>query len=304
MAGIKKYVELSLTELQNIDPSKAICLIAVSPIEVHGPHLPLGTDVFIAEKLQGEYCKELTERLPDYDLLILPPIYAGCDPVPVKGSIGTGARTLEKLMGDYVRGLAGQGFRYLIVCDNHGGPSHQMALEIIARRAWRRYRFAVINPFNVVFRKMVQHDRSFLELTGLRAGECGDDADCHAGTNETSLMLATNPDLIKGYMETPACHLPERTGAAAAVGKIGNLFGRLGFKRLQADFDHLANLLAWVGSKDVSTYLGSPGSATPEAGERMIKGHVAVTMALVDRALSGIRPDTDPMLWWMRALRK
>lgn len=304
MPGIKKYAALTLTELRRIDPQKVICLIAVSPLEVHGPHLPLGTDVFIAEKLQGEYCKALAERYPEFDLLVLPPVYAGCDPVPAKGSISTRARTLESLIGGYADSLAGQGFRCLIICDNHGGPSHQMAMEIVAQRSWRRHRFAVINPFNVVFRKMVQHDSSFIDLTGLRAGRCGDDADCHAGTNETSLMLATEPDLIKGYREIPASPLPERTGAAAAIGGIGNVIGRMGFKKIGADLDHLANLLAWVASPNAPAYLGSPGLATPEAGKEMIKGHVSVAMDLVERALSGIRPDTRPMLWWMRAFRK
>ncbi|MFZ5631310.1 MAG: creatininase family protein [Bacillota bacterium] len=304
MPGVSKYAELTLSELQQIDPRKTICLIAVSPLEVHGPHLPLGTDVFVGEKLQREYCKALAERYPDFHLLILPTIYAGCDPLPLKGSISVRAKTLERLLEDFVRSLAGQGFRYLIVCDNHGGPSHQLAMEIAARKAWRRFRFALINPFNVIFKKMVQHDRSFLELINLPPGRCGDDPDAHAGTNETSLMLATNANLIKCYKDVPASLPPEKTGVTAAMARIAGILNKCGFTQLKADLEHLASLLAWINAPGMQPYLGSPGLATPEAGERMIKGHVSVAMELVAEALAGKKPFTGPMLWWMRFFRR
>ncbi len=301
MTCIHRYVELTLTELNEIEPQKTICLMTVSPIEVHGPHLPLGTDVFVGEKLQMEYCKALAKKYPDYSLIILPPLFAGCDTVPVKGSISIRARTLEKFMWDYVRGLAGQGFKYLIICDNHGGPSHQIAMEIVSRKAWRRYRFAIINPFNVVFKKMVQCDKNFLESIDLLPGKCGDDTDCHAGTNETSLMLVTNKDLVKGYEDIPANQLPARTGMGAIIGWMGSIISKIGSARIKGELEHIANLLGWVND---STYIGSPNLASPEAGERMLKGHVAATMELVDNALSGERPYTEPMLWWMRAFRR
>jgi creatinine amidohydrolase len=53
MAEIISYVRMSLPEIEALDREKTIFLMAVSPIEVHGPHLPLGTDVFVAEELRG-----------------------------------------------------------------------------------------------------------------------------------------------------------------------------------------------------------------------------------------------------------
>lgn len=304
MSGIIKYVELTQRDLQKIEAEKTICLMSVSPIEVHGPHLPLGTDVVIAEMLQREFCKALNDRYPEYNLLVFPPLYAGCDALPVKGSISVRSKTLERLLEDYTGSLACQGFRYLVVCDNHGGPSHQIAMEMAARRAWKRYRFALINPFNVIFKKMVRLDPSFLEITGLKPGECGDDADCHAGTNETSLMLAANSDLVRDFKKTPAVSPPQKTGAAALAGWLGNFLYNIGAKNIAADLKHMANLLAWVSAPDTPSYLGSPGLATPGAGRKMVKGHVAVMLELVSEALSGRKPRTDPMLWWIRPFRK
>lgn len=303
LSGAINYAELTMSGLRGIDPRQTICLMAVSPLEVHGPHLPVGTDVFVGEKLQEEYCRAIG-RYPGFRLLLLPPLYAGCDPLPLKGSIPIRAKTLESLLWDYVRGLAGQGFRYLIVCDNHGGPSHQIAMEIVAGRAWRRYGFAFINPFNVVFRKMVQHDHDFLNLVRLTPGTCGDDPDAHAGTNETSLMMASREDLVGDWKGVPPSLPPERTGLAALAGRLGGMLGRLGLKGIGAELDHLASLLAWTGSPGMLPYMGLPGMASREAGERMIKGHVSIAMDLLEEALAGKKPSTRPMLWWIRAFRR
>ncbi|MFZ5596935.1 MAG: creatininase family protein [Bacillota bacterium] len=299
-----RYEELSIEDLKVVDPEKTFCLMAVSPMEAHGPHLPLGTDVLVGEKLQREYCLALEERYPGFSLLILPSVYAGCDALPYKGSINIRAKTLEGLLKDYVRSIAEQGFRYLIICDNHGGPSHQMAMEAVSRWAWRKYRFFFINPFNVVFRKMVLHDRSFLDLVNLSPGICGDDSDCHAGTNETSLMLAAGNNLVKNYETVPDSLPPKRGGFPALVGSLGKILGRLGLNRTGEEIDHLANLLAWTGSPGLLPYLGSPRLASSEAGERMIRGHVAVMTELLSEALSGQKPDTTPMLWSVRFLRR
>ncbi|HBV97262.1 MAG: hypothetical protein JL50_12720 [Peptococcaceae bacterium BICA1-7] len=302
--GVLKYAELTMSDLQKINPRRAICLITVSPLEVHGPHLPVGADVFVGEKLQEEYCRTLAGRYPGYRLVLLPPLYAGCDPLPFKGSIPVRARTLESLLWDYVQGLAGQGFRLLMVCDNHGGPSHQIAMEIVARRAWRRYGFALINPFNVIFRKMVLNDPYFLKLVSLSPGECGDDPDAHAGTNETSLMLASREELVRGWKEVAPSLQPEWSGISALAGRLGHILGRIGLTGISADLVHLANLLAWVNSPDKKPYLGSPGLADPESGHRMIKGHVSVAMDLLEEAMAGKKPSTRPMLWWIRAFRR
>ncbi|MFZ5645335.1 MAG: creatininase family protein [Bacillota bacterium] len=304
MPGVSYYAELTLNGLKEINPHETICMITVSPLEVHGPHLPMGTDVFVGEKLQEEYCRALAGRYPKIRILLLPPLFAGCDPLPFSGSITVRAKTLENLLWDYVRSLADQGFRYLLVCDNHGGPSHQIAMEIVARRAWRRYRFALICPFNVIFRKMVRRDRAFLDMVGLSPGACGDDSDAHAGTNETSLMLASREDLVGQWQNVPPGLPPARSGFPALAGRLGKLLGSLGFSEISADLDHLANMLSWVNSPDKQPYMGSPGLADRKAGERMIKGHVSVAMKLVQEAMAGQKPSTRPMLWWIRAFRK
>jgi len=302
MARVVEYIRQTLPQLQALDKAKTVALMSVSPIEVHGPHLPVGTDVYISQELQRRYLTELERRHPDLTLLVLPPLHAGADPLPVGGSINVPAPVLERLILAFAAGLAAQGFKYLLISDNHGGPRHQLAIEAAARSAWKKHRFYVIDPFGLEFRMMVQHDPGLMRATGLGPGTIGDDPDVHAGTNETSLMLATDPALIDpGYRDVPASAPTRGTGAVAAIGRLvqalgGHIVGR--------DLEHLDATLAWTGRKGFTPYMGAPAKATKEAGEAMYNARVGVAMDLLERALRGEELRITPMLWGVRILRK
>ena len=306
---VLEYVELRLPDLEALDRATTVFLMSVSPIEVHGPHLPVGTDVFISEELLDRYVAALGVRHPELTFVKLPPLHCGSDALPVPGSLSVPAPHLEGVLVAYGRGLAKQGFHYLFVADNHGGPRHQMAIEAAARTLWRRHRFYLIDPFGVDYRLMVQHDPDFLRRTGLGPGTCGDDADNHAGTNETSLMLACDPARVStDFHEVPPSHLPQhRTGAAALVAGLGRVLRALGGRVIGRDLEHLANTLAWVGDPAMKPYMGDPGRASAEAGEAMLSARVAIGVDLFERALAsaGRAPvHITPMLWGVRFLRR
>jgi len=300
MAGVKEYVRMALPEIEALDREKTIFLMAVSPIEVHGPHLPLGTDVFIAEDLLRRYAEALQREYPDYTLVSLPSLYLGSDALPVKGSLSVPAPLLRRVLLAYVKGLAGQGFRYLFLADNHGGPRHQMAIEAASRRAWRRYRFYLVDPFNHEFRLMVQHDPSFLKETGLEPGRCGDDADSHAGTNETSLMLRVDPEQVReNWREVTPSLPPPPSKAVLLLGRLLGVFS----PTLGKDMQHLAATLAWVGDPQMKPYMGAPAQAAAEAGEAMLRARTEVAMRFFRDALAGKEIRITPLLWGLRLLQ-
>lgn len=310
---VMDYVEMSLPELRALDPGKTVFMISVSPIEVHGPHLPVGTDVFVSDDLAERYMAELHKRQPHLQFVRLPSLYIGSDALPVAGSLSVPAVHLEGVLKAYGKGLAKQGFRYLFVADNHGGPRHQMAVEAAARALWRKYRFYLIDPFGADFRYMVQHDAEFMSRTGLGPGACGDDPDSHAGTNETSLMLACSPQRVQEDCRTVRASLPPaKRGAAKLVGGLATVVRLLSERTLGRDLDHLANTLAWVSDPEMIPYMGDPSKATREAGEAMLAARVEVAMDLFERALAGgTEPDSKrepahitPMLWGLRIMRK
>lgn len=307
--GVLEYVELSLPEIEGLERGKTVFLMSVSPIEAHGPHLPVGTDVFIAGELLNRYVSQFKKNHPELTLVKLPSLYVGSDAVPAPGSLSVPAPHLEGILTAYGEGLAKQGFRYLFIADNHGGPRHQMAIEAAARKLWKKRRFYLIDPFGLVFRYMVQHDPNFMRRTGLGPGECGDSPDSHAGTNETSLMLACCPEKVRrNYKEVEPSLPPPLRGGAAFVAFLGRLIYSLGGRKLGRDLqDPLAYTLAWVSDPDMKPYMGGPAKASKEAGEAMLVARVEVAMELFEKALQsgGKEPvHIEPMLWGIRLLRK
>lgn len=305
---VLEYVEMSLPQLEALDRPTTVFMISVSPIEVHGPHLPTGTDVFVSDELLNRYIRELQGRRPHLTVVKLPALWAGADALPVAGSLSVPAPHVEGVLTAYGKGLARQGFKYLFVADNHGGPRHQMAVEAAARTLWRRHKFYLIDPFGLDFRHMVQHDPAFMAATGLRPGACGDDSDSHAGTNETSLMLACSPERVDpAYAGVPASLPPPARGATVLVNRLAGLADALGGGGLARDLRHLANTLAWVGDPHMLPYMGAPATATAGAGESMLAARVNTAMRLFERALdSGGREPVhiDPILWGLRAMRR
>lgn len=304
MTAILDYVRLSAPQLEQLDRKTSVFFMSVSPIEVHGNHLPLGTDVYVAENVRARVQSELVKKRSDLVLVNLPPLYAGSDALPARGSLTVRPRVLESLLLDYVRGLALQGFRYLVLTDNHGGPRHQLAIWSASRTAWRKFGFYLLDPFLEIYRRMVTCDPGLLEMTGLSPGRCGDDSDNHAGTNETSLVMAIDPALItQDVSSIPPSTLPPYTGLTRALAWIARGARNLGLAGLSNDLFHLANILAWVGQENFLPYMGAPAQASPQAGSAMLEAHVAVSLELIERALAGEVPDCTPLLSWLSFMR-
>ena len=74
------YSDLTGPELASLDPDRTIIISSISPLEVHGPHLPIGTDIAIAEELRNRVARKIEDRHPELDLLFMPSLPLGSDP--------------------------------------------------------------------------------------------------------------------------------------------------------------------------------------------------------------------------------
>src|SRR5262249_29875863 len=126
-----------------------------------------------------------------------PALPIGADTWTYPGSIEVRPDTIRRVVEDIGVSLGRQGFRRIILANNHGGPSHNLALEAAARGIARR------SPARALSR--AARDRvSSLREEGLhpsldRHGLRKDDVryDFHAGAFETSEMLALFPDKVR-----------------------------------------------------------------------------------------------------------
>jgi len=302
MAGtVYRYAELTQPQLLALDRGRTLAVMALSPLETHGPHLPLGTDVFIAEALRDRVIQKLQAEKPDLDYLVLPSVYLGADPIPAPGSVKIDSRAIHLLLVSTAASLAGLGFKWLVVTDNHGGARHQAAIEKAVRKAWKKHRFALICPFLNFYRRMAEHDPALLEFTGTAPKSCGDIDDAHAGTNETSLMLAAAPDKVaRDWKDVPLATISRDNRLYRLLSLTGALLGAFGVDPLGRDLEYMGSGLSWQNAEPMPPYMGAPALADPERGQRMLDAHADEAVAQVRHALEGKPPFSTPLLWGLR----
>lgn len=208
--NVYRLEEMSTPALDALDRQRTLVVLAVSPLEQHGPHLPVGVDAFTA----GYFARAVGERLvaarPGWAAVLAPTLHLGSFTFEAPGTVGVRQRVVRDAVVDYGDAFARHGFRFILVANGHAGPTHLAALEeaaaIVSRR--RRVRMASLSGHLAWrFRSGRFLDRVEAEL-GRPLTEAERKAfaeDAHAGWWETSMMLMLRPDLVDGgYRELPA----------------------------------------------------------------------------------------------------
>jgi creatinine amidohydrolase len=168
-----RLAELTSPQLEKfVDP---VALWPVGAVEPHGPHAPLGTDTLISVGM----CERAAARL--HDAVVLPPLPFGVTRygAAFAGAIGISEQTLRAMVLDVAKSVAENGFRRLVIVNNHFEPEQVATLRAAADEAGALY-------LDLVRRRNAER------LTDeFRRGSC------HAGRYETSLVLADAPELVE-----------------------------------------------------------------------------------------------------------
>jgi creatinine amidohydrolase len=178
--------ELSTIEAAQASKEDVVVIFPVGSVEEHGDHLPLCTDSIQPEYIALEVAKKT-------GCLVAPPLrYGICNAARnFAGTITIEFDTFYKMVHEIISELVRNGFSRIIVLSGHAGQSHMVALRLAAQD------IVIKNDASEVERKpriMVLSDYDFAkELTPKYASE----KDGHAGTLETSRVMAIKPELIK-----------------------------------------------------------------------------------------------------------
>lgn len=249
---MRRLQDLTYPEAQAILERGAIGLWPIGSTEAHGPHLPLATDVIIAE----ETCRRAGERLraiSGLEPLLLPSLaFTVTDFArPFSGTLSISKETVIALVRDVALHAASLGFRIVCLVNAHLEPAHRFALRdaVKAAKRERPRSIALADPC----------DRRWAEtLTDeFKAGAC------HAGAYETSLVLASNPEAVRRDIQ--------RSLEAVNIDLLGRI--RSGAK----DF---------LEAGAPRAYFGDPRRATPAEGEATYAKLVDMVCTVIHEELS------------------
>jgi len=207
MSPVLEFEKLSYPEIDALPREKTLVFLAISPLEEHGPHLPVGVDFFNAGFFARRAAENLVQARPDSNVLLYPPIPIGANTFRFVGSVWIKMRTLKRMILEIVRSLARFRFDKIALFSAHGGPFHLLTLEEACFLARRKFGIKMILPGSAATVKFLRGEylSEIEEALGRKLEEAEKKAlphDFHAGWWETSMMLLIYPQLVKPVYKT------------------------------------------------------------------------------------------------------
>lgn len=202
-APFHRLEELTTAELDAMDRDRTLIVLPISPIEEHGPHLPLGTDGWLAKGLANGLLERMAQRRPDWSLVRAPWFPIGCYTLDWVGSVEMEQVAVRSVVTSFGHAFARRGFSTIVVVNGHGGPGHGAALEEGCRQVSRRHGVRMIYPAGKLITE-VFGGKYFDRIAAHLGRDLTDDErwalahDFHAGAMETSYLQHVRPDLVKG----------------------------------------------------------------------------------------------------------
>ena len=150
-------------------------IVPIGTIEHHSPHLALGTDTMVVERLADDLSAE-------FQVLRAPTVEYGVNDDALEGEFSGGAsvrrKTLRRMINDLLPDWEALGIREILMFTMNGYAPHQEALgTVVARYAKVR----VIDMLALDFGDLVEHP----------------DDPIHGGEIDTSLALYVCPELVR-----------------------------------------------------------------------------------------------------------
>jgi len=166
-------VELSAPEVADLSPD-GVAVLPIGAIEQHGPHLPLITDLLVAESLARDAVNTWGDA---HDLWLLPSLACttSTEHAWAPGTLWLSAATMTAVVDDLGRSVAKTPLGKLVFLNGHRGNS--ALLEVCARELRLNYGLATF-------------------VTDPACPPPDADGLAHGGKDETSVVLHLRPDLV------------------------------------------------------------------------------------------------------------
>ena len=255
---IKNMEEMTWKEFDKLDKETTVVMVALSPIEEHGPHLPLGTDFIVANDCLLEVVNYLEKKESNFNYIVHPPFPIGYNEnvMNFPGTIFYRSKTVENLLIDFGESIARSGINKIIIINHHLDLGHIKAIENA-----REYLLEKLNVqlLEVASRIIYSEENSKDNIKN----EANSQQEIHADIRETSFMLYKHPELVGNcYNELEPVYLDMKKFI---------MFGGKCFRE----------------SGIIQGYIGSPGNSTAKFGEKQFEDMITQTGNIILKFLQG-----------------
>ncbi len=250
--AVRYLADMTWEEVRDLG-RRGVAVLPVGAIEAHGPHLPLSTDVIIAEAMAEAGGKRLAKA--GFEVLILPalPYTVARFAAGFAGTLSVEPETLSSLLVDLARSLRSHGVDAVAVANAHLDPAHVSAI-----RAAQAICDDAADTARIVFPDIARRPWALRLTEEFLSGAC------HAGRFEGSVVLASTPVLVRE--EIRMALPPNAASLSDAIREGKSTFEEAGGPR---------------------AYFGYPAEATADEGERTIEVLGEILAEAVEEVLKG-----------------
>lgn len=274
MPSLLRLEELSYPQLDCLARKTTIFFLPISPLEEHGPHLPIGVDAFNAAYFAQLAAEGFLAQKRDWTCVLCPLLPVGTNVFRHIGSLRVRTRVVRDLVFDHGASLARYGFRWLVVTSAHGGPRHLVALEEACEKVSRKFGAKMI-CLTAGMAVDLLTGKFLAEIEQKRGLKFTDQErnwllhDYHAGWWETSMMLLLRPELVDAaYTQLPPILVKLTRARSRYIPTLGKGLGYFGVPgQASAQFAQLTSqifrekgvalLLRWIGGENVAAEVHS-----------------------------------------------
>lgn len=230
-----------------------VAVLAVGSTEPHGPHLPLETDALLARESAARAVRALREL--GISAAAAPSINYGVTryAAAFAGAVTVSEEALVSYLSAVCEGLRNAGFSLVCVTNHHLEPEHVAAVA----RGVERARATVEN---VCFANQLTRRWGRTLSSEFKRGAC------HAGSYESSLVLAARPELV--HEEIRRGLAPVNVSLSDAIREGKTEFVSMGLR---------------------DAYAGEPHEASAREGEALY-GQLATMIVTEVREALGLQP--------------
>ena len=173
---------LTFPEISRRLGEASILCLPTGAVEQHGPHLPLDTDVVIAEQITRRLLARWAEK---FDLWQLPTLSVGLSREHewAPGTLSLSIASFTALMRDLGRSIQNLPTRHLAIINGHGGNRGVLQTLVYELEGDFGLNTCIIHPLALA---KIDANSAIPEI--------------HGGRDETSLMLALAPHTVRTEM--------------------------------------------------------------------------------------------------------
>ncbi len=198
---------MTYEEVEEAAKNNAVVLFPVGVVEAHGPHLPLGTDIYEALNQALE-----VKRYFDAEggkCVVAPPFYFGGTQAMTRQFSGTFTSSFENIVasvGDILESLDRFGFQKTIILNSHGDDMQRRAMLdaiVHANENLRMKSFWTEYEDDVPYMGFRGDEDYLIKIAPMQLSEAfdiekwpEDEFDIHASAFETALMMDICPDMV------------------------------------------------------------------------------------------------------------